>query len=373
MHHGAGSLTIAGTCRKFSVLGVLAACACAQRAVEPPPRVVPSEAIDIAEVAPVVDVDSMAASLGAAADTVSAEHLHELEGEIRDWLARLEYEDPALLPVGEPAPRAWFRRRRGLLLDALGWAAFRRGDLRQAEAALTSAADEIHSRGATDDYALHFFHLGEVHAARRRWAAAVEAYLDAEQRGMGVGATPALEAAYRRLRGSLRGLDDLRERERARIEDERRQSLVEGAELLPLPSFVWPRRTGAPMASRELIGRSAVIAAWDDACAECGTWPADLAALSDVLRARGIALVGVWLGGDPAAAGPPLAFPVLVPGDAADARRRLDLDVLPALLVVDAAGRIRYRHAGPAADPPRATDLIVQIEHLRRTVPETRR
>ncbi len=353
-----------------SVAAGLAA-ACAVREEAPAPRVVPSEAIDLADVPAAVDVDSVAAAMAASADTLPPSALVELERDIRDWLGRLEYEDASLLPVGEPEPRRWFRYRRGLLLDALGRSAFRRGDLRQAEAALTSAVDEIHSRGATAGYAVHFHHLGEVLEARGRRAAAVDAYLDAEVRGMGEAATPSLERAYRRLHGSLRGLDQLRERERERIEDERRQALLEGAGQEPLPAFRWPRRTGAPMESAGLIGRSAVLAVWGDACAHCGGWPSALEPLAEALRSRGVPLIGVWVGAAPAA-GPPLAFPLLVPPDAAEARRALGQEVLPALLVVDAAGRIRYRHAGAEAAEPPAADLLFQLDHLRRTVPETR-
>lgn len=347
--------------------------ACAPRVMPPAtPRVVPSEPIDLAGVPAEVDVDSVARALGAAADTLPAAALPGLEREIRDWLARLEFEDPALLPPDEAAPRRWFRARRGLLLDALGWSAFRRGDLRQAEAALTSAIDEVHSRGTTAGHAFPFYHLGDVFAARGRWSAAVDAYLNAEARGMGAAATPALEGAYRRWRGSLRGLDERRARVRARIEDERRQALLEGAELRPLPSFSWPRRTGAPMRSAELIGRTQVLAAWDGACEACAGWPAALTPLSAALRARGIGLTGVWLGGAAAAAGPPLAFHVLAPPDPTRARSQLGITALPVILVVDAAGRIRYRHAGTAAAAPVVDDILFQAEHLRRTVPETR-
>jgi hypothetical protein len=360
-----------------ALAAALAAGACGLRArgepaTEPTPRVVASEPIDLAGVRPAVDLDSLAAALSADADTLAASDLPALEGVIRDWLARLEFEDPVLLPLGEPAPRRFFRRYRGRLLDSLGWSALRRRDLRQAEAALATAIEEINSRGTTSGYALHFYHMGELQAARGRWAAAAESYLDAEVRGMGEAATPALERAFRRRYGSLRGLEAARGRELARVEDERHQQLIEGSERRPLPPFVWPRRTGAPMASGELAGRTTVIAAWDGACEGCAGWPARLGPLAEALRARGGTLVAVWLGGNAAAAGPPQAFAVLAPPDPAAARRLLGIERLPALLVVDAAGRVRYRHAGPAAVHPPAGDVIVQFDHLRRSVPESR-
>lgn len=330
----------------------------------------PSEPIDLAGVRPAIDLDSLAAALAAAADTLPVPALFGLEAEIRDRLAQLEFEDPALLPLDEPAPQRYFRRYRGRLLDSLGWSAYRRGDLRQAEAALSSAIEEINSRGTTAGYALHFYHMGEVQAARGRWAAAVESYLDAETRGMGEEATPALERAYRRRYGSLRGLDGARGRELARVEDERLQALIEGSERRPIPSFAWPRRTGAPMASRELVGRTVVFAVWDGACEGCAGWGTRLAPLAAALRARGGTLVGVWLGGSAAGAGPLQPFTVLVPPDPAAARRILGVERLPALLVVDAGLRVRYHHAGPAAVPPPVGDIVTQFDHLRRIVPE---
>jgi hypothetical protein len=112
----------------------------------------------------VVDLDSLSAAYLARADTADLAGRGALEAEIRDWLARLEFGDPELLPEGAE-PHAYFRPSRGRLLDALGWLAFRAGDLRQAEAALVSAEEQIHNRGSTDGYARHFWHLGRVHAA----------------------------------------------------------------------------------------------------------------------------------------------------------------------------------------------------------------
>lgn len=314
---------------------------------------------------PEVDVDSLAAVLAARADTLPPPALPALEAEIRDWLARLEFGDRALLPPGAD-PSRWFRQRRGRLLDALGRSAFRRGDLRQAEAALASAAQEINSRGTTTGYALHFLHLGEVHAARGRRDAAIDAFVAAEARGLGAAATPALEAAYRRRHGSLAGLDRLRARERERIEDERRQLVVADVVDEPLPAFAWPRRTGPPMVARELLGGPAVVALWDDGCAGCAGWPDRLDPLAAALRSRGGALVGVWLGADPAAAGPPRPWPVLLPPDPGEARRAFAADSLPLLVVVDATGRIRYRHGGSAAVPPPIDDIVLQLDHLGR-------
>lgn len=355
----------------FAGLLAVACAASGDRAASPRegPRVVVSEPIDLAALRPDLDLDSLTASLGARADTLPQNALFGLEAEIRDWLAQLEFEDPVLLPIAERHPRRFFRDYRGRLLDALGRAAFRRGDLRQAEAAFVSAVAEINSRGTTSGYARHFHHLGELHAARGRWSEAVEAFLDAEVRGMGEAATPALERAYRRRHGSLRGLDELRARELARVEDERRQRLVEGAERRPLGSFAWPRRTGAPLASGELHGRPLVVAVWGEGCPDCARWGDELGPLSRALAARGATLLAVWLGDDPALAGPPRPYTIVVPPDPFEARRGLDVTRLPTLLVVDARGRIRYRHAGPAADPPPVGDIVVQVDHLRRVAP----
>jgi ferredoxin len=103
--------------------------------------VVPAEPVRL-----VPNLDSLSNVLAAAADSLPPSELPPLEMQIREWLGRLEFEDPALLPEGE-TPRRYFRLYRGRLLDALGWAAFRQQDLRQAEAALIkSAAREIAPR-----------------------------------------------------------------------------------------------------------------------------------------------------------------------------------------------------------------------------------
>jgi len=309
-----------------------------------------------------LDLDSLSASLMARADTADLSGRSALETEIRDWLARLEFGDPELLPEGSD-PRTYLRPWRGRLLDALGWLAYRARDWRQAEAALVSAEEQIHNRGSTEGYALHFWHLGKLHAARGRWRQAADAFLDAEVRGMGVEATPDLTAAWTRSRGSLRGLDDARAAELARVEDERRQGLVAGSLWQALPAFTWPRRTGPPMSVADLAGRRAVIAVWGPGCEECGTFAAALEPLAARLAERRATLVAVWLGDAPALAGPPQRYTILTP-DSAEAARRLALDSLPLLAVVDAKGLIRYRHSGRRAVPPPIEDILVQIDFL---------
>ncbi|HKY59757.1 MAG TPA: TlpA disulfide reductase family protein [Gemmatimonadota bacterium] len=312
------------------------------------------------------DLDSLASSLAERADTLAAARLPALEEEIRAWLGRLEYGDSSLVAVDETDPRRALRPWRGRLYDALGWASFRRGDLRQAEAALVSAVAEINSRGTTEGYALHFYHLGRVLAARSRWGPAVEALLDAELRGLGGEATPELEEAYLRLRGSLNGLDALRARERARIEDERRQLLVTGALSERLPAFRYPTRTGPPFDATTLAGRPSVVALWDAGCEGCASYAGRLAGLAAEMRRREGALVGVWLGGKASGAGPAAPFPILVPDDPEEAQGRFGVRRLPTLLVVDGGGRIRFRWSGPEATPPPSQDVLVQVDHLRR-------
>lgn len=326
----------------------------------------PPPAIKTVEAVRRPDLDSLASSLAARADTLPPARLAGLEEEIREWLGRLEYGDPSLVAAGETDPRRALRPWRGRLYDALGWSSFRRGDLRQAEAALVSAVAEINSRGTTDGYALHFYHLGRVLAARSRWGPAVEALVDAEARGLGSEATPELEEAYLRLRGSLRGLDELRARERARIDDERRQQLVTGALSERLPAFRYPTRTGPPFDRASLSGRPAVVALWDAACEACASYAGRLAGLATEMRRREGTLVGVWLGGPAPAAGPAGPFPILVPEDPEEARARFRVARLPTLLVVDGSGRIRFRWSGPEATPPPSEDVLVQIDHLRR-------
>lgn len=309
-----------------------------------------------------VDLDSLSAALLARADTADLSGRAALDSEIRDWLARLEFGDPELLPEGAD-PRAYLRPWRGRLLDALGWLAYRARDWRQAEAALVSAQEQIHNRGTTEGYALHFWHLGKLHAARGRWRQAADAFLDAEVRGMGQAATPDLAAAWSRSRGSLRGLDDARAAELARVEDERRQSLVAGSLYQALPAFTWPRRTGPPMSVSDLAGRRALIAVWGPGCEGCGNFAAALEPLAARLAERRATMVAVWLGGDPALAGPPRRYTILTP-DSAEAARRLAVDSLPLLAVVDAKGLIRYRHSGRRAVPPPIEDILVQIDFL---------
>jgi len=326
-----------------------------------PPPVVPT-----VEAVRRPDLDSLASSLAARADTLAPDRLPALEEEIREWLGRLEYGDPSLVAGDETDPRRALRPFRGRLYDALGWSSFRRGDVRQAEAALVSAVAEINSRGTTEGYALHFWHLGRVLAARSRWGPAVEALVDAEVRGLGSEATPELEEAYLRLRGSLRGLDGLRARERARIEDERRQQLVTGALSERLPAFRYPTRTGPPFDGARLSGRPAVVALWDAACDACASYAGRLTALAREMSRREGLLVGVWLGGQASGAGPAAPFPILVPDDPEEARARFRVARLPTLLVVDGSGRIRFRWSGPEATPPPSEDVLVQVDHLRR-------
>lgn len=363
----------AGAGRALGLAAVLAGCAILEREEPPaaPVAAADSTASDSIRPTPpppraLVDLDSLSSALLARADTTDLAHRGALEAEIRDWLARLEFGDPELLPGGAE-PRAHFRPWRGRLLDALGWLAFRAGDFRQAEAALVSAGEQIHSWGTTDGYARHFWHLGRLHAARGRWRQAAEAFLDAETRGMGSAATADLAEAWRRSRGSLRGLEAARQAELARVEDERRQSLVAGSLWQALPAFNWPRRTGPPMSGSELVGRRAVIAVWGPGCEGCGGFAAAIEPLAVRLARRGETLVAVWLGDDPAAAGPPRPYTVLAPADPAAARRRLAADTLPLLAVVDAKGLIRYRHAGGRAFPPPIEDIVVQLDHLART------
>lgn len=314
---------------------------------------------------PSPDLDSLATAFGARADTLMVTALPALETEIRDWLERLEFEDPALLPAGGD-PSRFFRSARGRLLDALGRSAFRRRDLRQAEAALVSAEAQLNSRGTTSGYARHFLHLGDVYAARGRWDAAIAAYLDAEVRGLGGAATAALEAAFQRRHGTLRGLERLRARERERVADERQQLVLVGAVATPLPPFTYPRRTGPTLTSGAFAGAPLVVALWDDVCAACGGYGGRLAPLAAALRARGGQLLGIWLGSVPSGAGPPQPFAIVVPPDPVAARGRFGVERLPALLVVDARGVIRYRHQGPAAEPPPVADILLQLDHLQR-------
>lgn len=348
----------------------LAGCAIPEQGERPAAPVADTVASDTLAARPeprpaLVDLDSLSSVLLARADTADLSGRAALEAEIRDWLARLEFGDPKLLPEGAE-PREHLRPWRGRLLDALGWLAFRAGDYRQAEAALVSAEEQIHNRGTTEGYARHFWHLGRLHAARGRWRQAAEAFLDAEVRGMGPAATPDLAAAWTRSRGSLRGLDAARAAELARVEDERRQMVVAGSLYRALPAFRWPRRTGPPMAVSDLAGSQAVIAVWGPGCAGCEGFAAAIEPLAARLAARGETLVGVWLGDDPTGAGPPRRYAVLVPPDPAEARRRLAADSLPLLAVVDAKGLIRYRHAGRRAFPPPIEDIIVQLDHLAR-------
>ncbi|MGH7558550.1 MAG: hypothetical protein ACREMD_12385 [Gemmatimonadota bacterium] len=320
------------------------------------------------------DMDSLASAFGARADTLPVEALPALESEIREWLGRMEFGDPSLVAPARPDARRALRPSRGRLLDALGWSSYRRGDLRQAEAALVSAVAELNSRGTTSGYARHFFHLGVLQAERGRWGSAVEAFLDAEVRGMGAEATLDLEAAYRRLRGSHAGLDALRARERARVEDERRQELVTGALSQRLPALPYPTRAGFPFEGAALAGRHAVVAIWGTGCPGCAGYEQRLVSLAAELRRRGGELVGVWLGVEPSAPDPASSFPILTPPDPVEARRRLGIERLPALLVVDAGGWIRFRWSGPEATPPPSSDILFQVDHLRRrsaAVPKT--
>jgi hypothetical protein len=288
------------------------------------------------------------------------------EARARDVLASLEFGDPAFL-VGKPpdvADIAYLRAYRGRFMDLLGWSAFLRGDLGQAEAALRSAEKEINLRGRGD--VSHLRHLAAFYERRGKMAEAESYAIAAAARD--TSGSGEIQAATARLwtqrhRGSRAGLDARLAEEAARVRLEERGAAISGRLYAALPAFTARRSDGGTLSERSVRDRVTVLVLWEPGCAGCRRLLGDLAAtsLSSAAPEQGarpratVEVVALDLTDPPArdggsGAGLPSGIVGATPENGASLARSLGAETLPVTLVVEPAGFIQYRHTGYPAE-----------------------
>jgi thiol-disulfide isomerase/thioredoxin len=133
----------------------------------------------------------------------------------------------------------------------------------------------------------------------------------------------------------------------------------------PAPALVAHDLDGRPWSLAGERGHVVVLDVWATWCPSCRTALPDLDALARRRSADGVRVVAVSVDGDPATvlawirdALPQRALLVVVdPGAAVMDRYRVD--ALPAVYVVDAAGRVRWARTGESADAVAAVDRAV--------------
>lgn len=294
----------------------------------------------------------------------------EAERRIKDVLASLEFGDPAFL-AGKPADLAdavYLRAYRGRFLDLLGWSAFQRGDLPQAEAALVSAEREINLRGRGD--ASHLRHLAAFHERRGNLARA-EAYAiaAAAREAIASGEIRALASRlWARRHGSAKGLDARLAEEARRVKREERSAAIAGRLYQPIPLFTAGSSDGKTITDQSLRGGVMLLVLWEPGCEDCQRLLRDLGARGagapggvagagqgpggtragryGIARAGVIALdVGGGSARGTATALPP-GIVTATPDRPQALARGLGATVLPLTLVVEPAGFIQYRHLG---------------------------
>ncbi|MFN2431942.1 MAG: TlpA family protein disulfide reductase [Gemmatimonadota bacterium] len=279
------------------------------------------------------------------------------EARVRDLLASLEFGDASFL-AGKPADvgdAEFLRVWRGRFLDLLGWAAFQRGDLAQAEAALRSGENEINLRGRGD--VSHLRHLAAFYERRGDLRRAEQYAIAAAARDASEsGEIRALAARLwaRRHRGTA-GLQDRLALEAERVRREERSAAIAGRLYAPVPAFSARRADGGVLTERSLRGRVTVLVLWEPGCEDCLRLLRDLsqrsaAAAGTASRRAPVERLALEVGGEaaPAQGGlgplPGVALATLErPGPL---RRALAAERLPLTLVVEPAGFIQYRHAG---------------------------
>ncbi len=290
------------------------------------------------------------------------------EARVRDLLGSLEFGDPAFL-VGKPpdlVATVYLRAYRGRFLDLLGWSAFLRGDMGQAEAALRSAETEINLRGRGD--VSHLRHLAAFYERKGNLAEAESYAIAAAARD--TSGSGEVQAAVARLwtqrhRGNRAGLDTRLAEEAARVRLEERGAAISGRLYAPLPVFKARRSDGTTLTERSVRGRVTVLVLWEPGCAECRRLLGDLAAtpLAFAAPERGgkpraaVEMVAVDLASPPAeaaggASGSALPSGIVgaTPENPAGLGRSLAAGELPLTLVVEPAGFIQYRHTGYPAE-----------------------
>jgi hypothetical protein len=295
------------------------------------------------------------------------------EARVRELLASLEYGDPAFL-VGKPLvvlDAVYLRGYRGRFLDLLGWSAFQRGDLAQAEAALRSAETEINLRGRGDvtnlrHLAAFYEHKGDL-ARAERYAVAAAAR---DTTGAGEVQAAAARLWTQRRRGNRTGLDSRLAEEAARVRLEERGAAIAGRLYAPVPVFSARRSDGGAHTPQSLRGRVTVLVLWDRTCADCHQLLSDLAAAPLAPAPPGkpgaerapVEVVALDLGeSGGSAAALPQGLVGARPDDPAPLARALGAETLPVTLVVEPAGFIQYRHTGYPADLAARRDWLERV------------
>jgi hypothetical protein len=289
-----------------------------------------------------------------------------VETRARDALARLEFGDAAFL-AGKPedvSDAAWLRVHRGRFLDVLGWSAFLRGDLTEAEAALRSAETEINLRGRGD--VTHLRHLAALYETkgdlRRAEGYAVAAAARDEVRSGETRATAS--RIWTRRHGGAGGLDSRLASEADRVRREERSAAVADRLYQPIPILNARRSDGAALTDQTMRGRVTVLVLWEPGCEDCARLLQDLSARrpGGAAGAGGrrvpvevVALRVDWPGRAPGGTGAadPRGLPGIVyaeGGDTAPFARALGAQRLPVTLVIEPEGFVQYRHGGYPAD-----------------------
>lgn len=116
------------------------------------------------------------------------------------------------------------------------------------------------------------------------------------------------------------------------------------------PDFTLKSTSGQNLRLRELRGEVVLINFWATWCGPCRQEMPALNKIHEQYRRAGFTLLGVNIDDDPAAARDMarklgVGFPVLLDTDKR-VSRLYDVDTMPATLIVDRNGKIRYVHRG---------------------------
>ncbi len=118
----------------------------------------------------------------------------------------------------------------------------------------------------------------------------------------------------------------------------------------PAPDFTLRSADGHNLRLQEQRGQVVLVNFWASWCGPCKQEMPHLNRLYDKYRASGFVLLGVNIDDDPRAATATAArmglrFPVLLDADKA-VSRLYDLGSMPATVLIDRDGRVRYLHRG---------------------------
>jgi peroxiredoxin len=116
------------------------------------------------------------------------------------------------------------------------------------------------------------------------------------------------------------------------------------------PDFTLKSASGQNLRLRELRGEVVLINFWASWCGPCRQEMPLLNKIHEQYRKAGFTLLGVNIDDDPAAARDMarklgVAFPVLLDTDKR-VSKLYDVDTMPATLLVDRSGKVRYVHRG---------------------------